>query len=346
MFKTPFLDAIRNPFTRAGGLYVPSEFPYFNSKILRSIIKLSYLEKVHFISSQFGADMSSSKVPFTCTYSDDYEPSLYPDFMSRYYLELRAGPTGSYTDYSLPFVMERMEGKRLFIIATKGEIGISTLMQATETDRIVLFYPFNDLYEDEMITIAERNPDKVLALPIKGTIQDCYALQKAYLSIKWPGSFEAVTTNSSNWARILFEIPLIFQAYSEMVRNDVVKPGQMIDIVAPAQKFNISLCAHYARKMGLPIRQVLLPKLPSNTPNLERLIYDIAPDEIWKYIYKGQVPEIVRQYLTIGSGELIMPHVVLKTREGNIHAERQHVVEPIDPRFTSPSEAIIRMLKM
>ena len=61
----------------------------------------------------------------------------------------------------------------------------------------------------------------------------------------------------SDWFEISVNIAVLFGLYGEMLRTDVLTPGQSFDISVPAEDFVVPMAGYYARKMGLPIGTIV-----------------------------------------------------------------------------------------
>jgi threonine synthase len=62
------------------------------------------------------------------------------------------------------------------------------------------------------------------------------------------------TVNSINWARVAAQIVYYFKAYFAATRND----GEQVSFAVPSGNFGNILAGHVARRMGLPIRHLIL----------------------------------------------------------------------------------------
>lgn len=114
----------------------------------------------------------------------------------------------------------------------------------------------------------------------------------------------------SNWMHIAVRISVLFAIYGELLRSGVVESGKTFDICLNADDFSAPMAAWYARKMGLPLNNIVcgcngddslwelihigqLHTDPSSAKNLERLIYSsLGSEETEKYLAKCQSSRI------------------------------------------------------
>ena len=65
------------------------------------------------------------------------------------------------------------------------------------------------------------------------------------------------SANSINWARFLPQVVFTISSYLQLVEQHVIRVGDPIDICIPTGNFGNILGAFFARRLGLPIRQLI-----------------------------------------------------------------------------------------
>lgn len=60
-----------------------------------------------------------------------------------------------------------------------------------------------------------------------------------------------------DWVRFAIRIGAIFGLYGELLKNDVLKPGQTFDVSVPNDQFLTPMSAWYCRTMGLPVKKII-----------------------------------------------------------------------------------------
>ena len=177
-------------------------------------------------------------------------------------LELFHGKTGAFKDVALSmlpvFMRYAANGKRVLILtATSGDTG-SAAMQGfagVEGTEIIVFYPATGtsrIQKLQMTTPAEEN---VHAVGIRGNFDDAQAAVKrifADKAINEAAEKTGVTlssANSINTGRLIPQIAYYVLAASRL--------GEC-DVVVPSGNFGNILAAYYAKKLGSPIRKLVV----------------------------------------------------------------------------------------
>ena len=114
----------------------------------------------------------------------------------------------------------------------------------------------------------------------------------------------------SGWMHIAVRISVLFAIYGELLRSGVVEPGKTFDISVNSDDFSIPMAAWYARKMGLPVNNIVcacndndslwelihigqLHTDPSSSMGLERLIYSaLGSEETEKFLAKCEASRV------------------------------------------------------
>ena len=62
----------------------------------------------------------------------------------------------------------------------------------------------------------------------------------------------------TNWVKVTVKIAVIFATYAELVKNKDIDAGAALDVAAPISDMTDPIAAFYARKMGLPIGNIVM----------------------------------------------------------------------------------------
>ena len=65
--------------------------------------------------------------------------------------------------------------------------------------------------------------------------------------------FRFSSANSINIGRLVPQIVYYVFAYTQLVRQKKVQPGEKVNMVVPTGNFGNILAAYYAKQMGLPV---------------------------------------------------------------------------------------------
>ena len=177
-----------------------------------------------------------------------------------------------------------------------------------------MFYPKNGvspIQEKQMLTQKGNN---VLVVGIRGNFDDAQSGVKKLFADKELAAemekkgYQFSSANSINIGRLVPQICYYVYAYGTLLRQGKIARGELVNVVVPTGNFGNILAAFYAKKMGLPLgnlicasnenkvlfdffrtgaydrnREFILTASPSMdiliSSNLERLVYRIAGDD-------------------------------------------------------------------
>jgi threonine synthase len=104
----------------------------------------------------------------------------------------------------------------------------------------------------QMYSLADPN---IHNLAVDGVFDDCQDIVKA---VSADSAFKARmkigTVNSINWARVAAQTVYYFKGYFAVTQGDY----EAVDFAVPSGNFGNILAAHVAKRMGLPIRKLIL----------------------------------------------------------------------------------------
>ncbi|MGH6982481.1 MAG: threonine synthase, partial [Stellaceae bacterium] len=140
--------------------------------------------------------------------------------------------------------------------ATSGDTG-SAAIEATR-DRaaadIFMLYPegrISEVQRRQMTTVPSAN---VHAVAIDGSFDDCQDLVKAmFADAPFRAAHNLSAVNSINWARIVAQT--VYYAHAALALG---APDKTIGFAVPTGNFGNVYAAHVARKMGLPIGDLVI----------------------------------------------------------------------------------------
>ena len=106
---------------------------------------------------------------------------------------------------------------------------------------------------------------------VKGNFDDCQQLvKKAFQDFQQskangkPSNYHLAAANSVNWGRIVGQISMHFGSYFEMVRLGSITVGAPIQLAIPTGNFGNIYAAWLAKKMGLPIDNLIMASNVNN----------------------------------------------------------------------------------
>ncbi len=119
-------------------------------------------------------------------------------------------------------------------------------LDAWDVDFCIGRYPARTVTMSHKVLLCEgwHNPDFDFARMVRN------------LSSRIRGT-EDTTGFSTNWAWITVRIAALFGFFAELYRTHASQPGVTVDVALPSGDFAAPMAAWYARKMGLPIGNII-----------------------------------------------------------------------------------------
>jgi threonine synthase len=267
--RLSFDAVLLNGLARDGGLYVPAEWPRLGAAEMRAWRGRSYTEiaaavVAPFIGEAIEPEMLHRIVDAAYRSFDHAAVAPLKQLGPELWLmELFHGPTLAFKDHALQLVgplfdyMLEKHGQRVTVIgATSGDTG-SAAMEACR-DRaaldIFMLYPkgrISEVQRRQMTTLAAANAH---AIAIEGTFDDCQDLVKAmFADAPFRAALNLSAVNSINWARIIAQV--VYYIWAGVALG---APERAIGFSVPTGNFGNVYAAHVARRMGLPVAQLII----------------------------------------------------------------------------------------
>ena len=252
-----------------GGLYVPVQWPSLTGAEWQALRGRPYAEVAAALAGRFlGTALPPSRleriVAETYAGFDGERVAPLREFApGLYLLELFHGPTLAFKDYALQLlgrlldeVLGRRGGRVTIVGATSGDTGAAAIAAIRDraTADIFILYPegrISEVQRRQMTTIAAAN---VHALGIKGSFDDCQDLVKAmFADAPFRAGHNLSAVNSINWARIMAQT--VYYATAALALG---APDRRVSFVVPTGNFGNVYAAHVARRMGLPLADLVI----------------------------------------------------------------------------------------
>ena len=264
-----FNQAVMMGLASDGGLLLPAAIPTFSENEIEKLATLPYTEIAFTIFKRFiGDDIPETDLRelIKSSYANFSTNLVAPlkEVDGLYIQELFHGPTLAFKDVALQFLgnlfeyLLKKEKRSLNIIgATSGDTGSAAIHGIRGKDNINIFilHPHGKVsrvQEQQMTSVLD---DNVFNLAIDGNFDDGQRVVKeifADLDFKQKYSLGAV--NSINWARIMAQIVYYFSAYSQLSETQ----RKDFTVVVPTGNFGNIMAGWIAKKMGLPIKKLVL----------------------------------------------------------------------------------------
>jgi threonine synthase len=252
-----------------GGLFVPESWPVLTSAEWRAMRGLPYPALAARVVALFTGgrpDEAALKALLEEAYACFGHPAVCPlvQLDSRVFaLELFHGPTLAFKDVAMQALGRLFDaalarrGERVTIVgATSGDTGSAAIEACRDRDAvdIVILHPegrTSEVQRRQMTTVLSPN---VANLAIAGSFDDCQDLVKAMFSdAPFRERMRLAAVNSINWARVALQIP--YYVASALALG---APDREVAFCVPTGNFGNALAAWAARRMGLPIAQLIV----------------------------------------------------------------------------------------
>ncbi|HTG83007.1 MAG TPA: threonine synthase [Geobacteraceae bacterium] len=289
-----FKDAVMMGLATDGGLLLPERIPAVDRRTLDTWRELSYRDLAFRVMSLFATDIREDDLKRLIDRS--YDPfdnrEITPVVRENgvYILELFHGPTLAFKDVALQFLGNLFEyllkerGERMNIVgATSGDTGSAAIygVRGKENINIFILHPHLKTSPIQALQMTSVLDENVHNIAVKGTFDDCQNIVKALFSdLPFKEKYALGAVNSINWARVLAQVIYYFYAWFRVTDAG----GSDIVFSVPTGNFGDIFAGYVAKRMGLPVKRLLLATNENNI--LTRFIAD------GDYSVGGVVPTI------------------------------------------------------
>lgn len=282
-------EAIIKGLADDGGLFVPTSFPTFNLN-WDELKDFSYQEMATFVLRAFLDDFSAEQVQacVEAAYDDKFDTSAIAPLVEvggKHYLELFHGPTIAFKDQALSILPHLMSTANqiqnnnreiVILTATSGDTGKAAMAGFSDVPgtKIIVFYPKGGVSSIQEQQMVSQVGDNTYVIAVNGNFD------RAQSKVKELFNDEALraklaehntqfsSANSMNIGRLVPQIVYYFYAYAQMVKQQAILAGDLIDFCVPTGNFGNILAAYYAKQSGVPIDKLLCAS------NDNRVLYD------------------------------------------------------------------------
>lgn len=264
-----FKDAVMMGLADDGGLLLPESIPSLSPGDIAALTKMAYPDLAFRIISMFAGNIPATDLKQLIdksyqTFShSEVAPVVHKDGI--YILELFHGPTLAFKDIALQFLGNMFEyllkqsGAHMNILgATSGDTGSAAIygVRGKENINIFIMHPHqrvSPIQELQMTTVTDPN---VFNLAIRGTFDDGQRIVKEIFGdLEFKNSMSLGAVNSINWARVLAQVVYYFYAFGRVQR---ATNCQEVYFSVPTGNFGDIFAGYIAKRMGLPIRRLIL----------------------------------------------------------------------------------------
>ena len=266
-----FTDILLEGLAPDGGLMVPETWPRVMRVKLDAMRDLPYprlaFEILRFFADDYpGADLKRA-VDATYTREIFGTPEITPLRTlepNLHILGLSNGPTLAFKDIALQLIghlFEQVLAKRdrhLNVLgATSGDTGSAAehALKGRERINVFMLSPHGRMSKFQRAQMYSLQDPNIFNIAIEGMFDDCQDMVKAVssdLAFKERQSLGAV--NSINWARVVAQVVYYFKGYFAATRSN----DEQVSFAVPSGNFGNIFAGYVAKRMGLPIRRLVL----------------------------------------------------------------------------------------
>lgn len=280
-----FSQAILSPMSSFGGVYSPESLPCFSLEFFNQHINSNYKKLAKDVLTAFEIDINDEVITDALDLYDGFDDATNPVPVVKVYddlfvSELYHGPTRAFKDMALqPFgkvlsaVAEQRNEKYLILAATSGDTGPAALetFKNKKNVQVVCLYPDGGTSDVQRLQMVTEDADNLKVIGIHGDFDDAQtALKNLLTSEKFNATLKRQhislsAANSVNFGRIIFQTIYHIYSYLELVKNNQIAMGEEVYLNVPSGNFGNALGGYYAKKMGLPVKQI---HIASNSNNV------------------------------------------------------------------------------
>lgn len=271
-------EAIVKGLAPDGGLFVPEVVPSLTYAEITAMTEMDYPQRAAFVMHKFLDEFSEEELlefaqKAYSRFDGDPCPVVVVDEKLSV-LELIHGPTLAFKDMALtilPYLLTASKKKlgssekTLILVATSGDTGKAALegFKDVEGTEIIVFYPSDGVSEMQKLQMSTQEGENVHVGGIVGNFDDAQTAVKTIFSDKEINAkllergYALSSANSINWGRLLPQIVYYISAYVDLLGADEIVLGENVNFVVPTGNFGNILACYYARKMGLPVDELI-----------------------------------------------------------------------------------------
>lgn len=268
-----------------GGLFVPEQFPTLPGGA-EAFVGLSLPQILTQLLQLFFGDLgpgAAERAAAHCQRHFAGSPlAKLAQVGPRWVLELFHGPTAAFKDVALgtlPALLQealplihseaaseqaRPPHRLLVLTATSGDTGSAALHGLGNTPGIgtLVFYPASGISELQRRQMVCCPATGIRPVGLHGNFDDAQRAVKALLSDRVLAKELAAqgillgSANSINIGRLVPQIAYHVWTWAELRRLGVLAAGEPLDIVIPSGNFGNLLAGWWARRLGIPLRQL------------------------------------------------------------------------------------------
>ena len=255
-------DAIAAGLAPDGGLYMPETLPRFTPTDFDGDATLAQVGK-RLLRPFFAGDVLEGELDAICDAAFAIDPPLRAfGETNDYILELFHGATAAFKDYGAGFLaaalaaLPRGDKPLTIVVATSGDTGaaVGAAFHRKPGVRVAILYPDGRVSPRQAHQLGCFS-DNVRAFRVAGSFDDCQRLVKTLLSdAAFKQEVPLGSANSISLGRLLPQ--MAYYAHASLAHWRA--SGRPLNFVVPTGNLGNALACFIARRMGLPIGELVL----------------------------------------------------------------------------------------
>lgn len=277
MAPQTFSDILLEGLAPDGGLAVPQNLPRLSAETLASWRGLSYADLAFEVLALFADDIPAddlrrlTRAAYTPRIfgSEDIVP-LRPLYGGLTLMGLSEGPTLAFKDIAMQFLGQAFEyvlqrrGTTLNILgATSGDTGSAAeyALRGKKGISVFMLSPQGRMSAFQRAQMYSLQDPNIHNIAVRGVFDDCQDIVKALAGdLAFKAECRLGAVNSINWARIAAQVVYYVHGWLHAASG----PQQQVSFAVPSGNFGNILAGHIARRMGVPIRRLVLATNENN----------------------------------------------------------------------------------
>jgi threonine synthase len=266
-----FTDILLEGLGSDGGLMVPEQWPRIMKPKLAAMRDLTYPQLAFEILRFFADDFPGAELKAIAARTYTREVFGTPEVTPLVTLEpnlhllgLSNGPTLAFKDIAMQLlgplfesVLARQDRRLNVLGATSGDTGSAAehALRGKERVNVFMLSPHGRMSPFQRAQMYSLQDANIFNIAVEGTFDDCQDVVKAVnadAGFKQRHAIGAV--NSINWARVVAQVVYYFKGYFTATHSN----DQEVSFAVPSGNFGNIFAGYVAKRMGLPIRRLVL----------------------------------------------------------------------------------------
>ena len=268
--EVSFSEVLLGGLAPDGGLYMPTDFPFFSQEEIHSWSELKFYEIAAKVLYPY-VEEEIEEIVFEKLVKEAYSSfdtedvvALQPIEENRWVLELFHGPTLAFKDIAMQLLgallnhFARERGEKIVVLgATSGDTGAAAISACSryENVEVYILYPNGKVTEFQRKQMTTTQSKNVYPLAIESDFDGCQDIvKKMFLDEDFLNDkVRFIATNSINWARCMTQSVYFFWSYLKLrkLNNELI-------FSIPSGNFGHAYAGWTAKQMGLPIKGLII----------------------------------------------------------------------------------------